>query len=183
MREYEGRTVTFLRCPKCLRDYGVGTKTCECGFLFDAEQNQVPIADFKKIDTYKMNLSPDRKENSMSDIKADTIGGFQQADPFCYGCDSQLKLENAWMTDGCPCNSRLGCNSMNETRWRLLMELQQKTARDNEMLRKALVGLVGSDNRDDLEKLELAVRILPVPDVDKMNTINALQALLQTKGE
>jgi hypothetical protein len=56
---------------------------------------------------------------------ADVIGGFPYADPNCKGCGKPLVLENSWMTDGCPCNSALGTNSMNETRWRLLMQLQQ----------------------------------------------------------
>lgn len=59
----------------------------------------------------------------------DCIGGFPYSDPNCKGCGKPLSLENAWMTDGCPCNSPLGVNSMNETRWRLLMDLQQKQSR------------------------------------------------------
>lgn len=56
---------------------------------------------------------------------ADVIGGFPVVQSICMGCGKTLLLENAWMTDGCPCNSVLGVNSMNETRWRLLMQLQQ----------------------------------------------------------
>ena len=56
----------------------------------------------------------------------------------------------------------------------------KKLADDNAMLRKALVGLVGADTRDELEQIEAAIRVLPVPDIDRMNTINAVQALLQT---
>jgi len=48
------------------------------------------------------------------------------------------------------------------------------------LTRKALVGLVGTDTKEELE-LEAAIRILPVPDADRMNTINAIQALLQTQ--
>jgi hypothetical protein len=66
----------------------------------------------------------------MSDT--DIIGGFPYAEPNCKGCGKPLQMHNAWMTDGCPCNSKLGINSMNETRWRLLMELQQLQARDLE---------------------------------------------------
>lgn len=66
----------------------------------------------------------------MSDC--DIIGGFPITQPNCLGCGEPLKPDNAWMTDGCPCNSKLGCNSMNETRWRLLMELQQRQARELE---------------------------------------------------
>lgn len=51
---------------------------------------------------------------------------------------------------------------------------------ENERLRKALVGLVGADTKAELEQMEAVIRIAPVPDVDRMNTINAIQALLQT---
>lgn len=64
----------------------------------------------------------------------DTIGGFPYADPNCKACGAELKVENAWMTDGCPCNNPLGINSMNETRWRLLMQLQQQQAHELEEL-------------------------------------------------
>lgn len=59
-------------------------------------------------------------------MSADIIGGFPWASPNCAGCGQPLLIENAWMTDGCTCNSPLGINSMNETRWRLLMQLQQQ---------------------------------------------------------
>lgn len=65
---------------------------------------------------------------------ADTIGGFPYASDNCQGCGKPLLLEKAWMTDGCPCNSRLGVNSMNETRWRLLMKLQQLQSQQLEQL-------------------------------------------------
>jgi hypothetical protein len=66
----------------------------------------------------------------------DIIGGFPIDNPNCLGCGKPLLIENAWMTDGCPCNTPLGVNSMNETRWRLLMELQQKQAREVESLKE-----------------------------------------------
>ncbi len=69
-------------------------------------------------------------------MDVDTIGGFSEARPDCRGCGQELVIENAWMTDGCPCNSALGVNSMNETRWRLLMELQQQQSRENEKLKQ-----------------------------------------------
>jgi hypothetical protein len=46
----------------------------------------------------------------------------------CNGCGEPLSVENAWMEDGCPCNSPMGVNSQNETRWLLLHELQQRQA-------------------------------------------------------
>lgn len=65
-------------------------------------------------------------------MESDVIGGFPIIDTNCKGCGKPLAIENAWMTDGCPCNSPLGINSMNETRWRLLMNLQQQQARQLE---------------------------------------------------
>lgn len=67
--------------------------------------------------------------------ECDCIGGFPTKSPNCAGCGEPLMVTNAWMTDGCPCNSPLGVNSMNETRWRLLMQLQQEQARQIERLR------------------------------------------------
>jgi hypothetical protein len=51
---------------------------------------------------------------------------------------------------------------------------------DRAKLRKALVGLVGVDGREDLEKMEGVMRLMPMPDEDKMNTINAVHALRDT---
>lgn len=71
-------------------------------------------------------------------METDIIGGFPIVEPNCKGCGKPLLLENAWMTDGCPCNSTLGVNSLNETRWRLLMNLQQQQQRDLERAKTAL---------------------------------------------
>lgn len=59
-------------------------------------------------------------------LETDTIGGFPYKDANCKGCGKPLTIENAPVTDGCPCNSPLGVNSMNETRWRLLMQYCQE---------------------------------------------------------
>jgi len=71
----------------------------------------------------------------MSTATCDVIGGFPVTDPNCKGCGVPLQFGNAWMTDGCPCNAPLGINSMNETRWRLLMQLQQEQSREMERLK------------------------------------------------
>jgi hypothetical protein len=47
-------------------------------------------------------------------------------------------------------------------------------------LRCALVCLVGVDGKEDLEKLEAMMRLMPAPDADKAVTINAIHALLET---
>lgn len=47
----------------------------------------------------------------------------------CGGCGKPLLIENAWMEDGCPCNTPAGVNNLNLYRWRLLHELQQQQNR------------------------------------------------------
>jgi hypothetical protein len=39
-----------------------------------------------------------------------------------------------------------------------------------------------SEELPSLEQIEAAIRVMPVPDIDRMNTINAIQALLQTSS-
>ena len=56
----------------------------------------------------------------------------------------------------------------------------RKLELDNARLRKALVGLVGVDTRAELEGMEAALRMAPIPDEDRMHTINAIHALRDT---
>ena len=58
----------------------------------------------------------------------------------------------------------------------------KRLADEKAILRKALVGLVGVDSRDQLEQLEAVIRTIPCPEVDRMNTINAIQALLTVES-
>jgi hypothetical protein len=51
------------------------------------------------------------------------------------------------------------------------------------LLRSALVGLVGSDDKKELEQMELMVRAIPAPDQDKANTINAIHAIIKTMSD
>lgn len=74
----------------------------------------------------------------MTTNQADIIGGFPFVDPLCAGCGKELLIENAWMADGCPCNHPLGINNQNETRWRLLMMLQQRQQHQVERLKAQL---------------------------------------------
>lgn len=80
-------------------------------------------------------------------IEVDVIGGFDHRDPECKGCGKPLTVENAWVTDGCPCNSPLGINSMNETRWRLLMQLQQEQSQSLAAERRLKDAAVGALRR------------------------------------
>ena len=56
----------------------------------------------------------------------------------------------------------------------------KKVCDDYAKVRKALVGLVGVDTVAELDQMEAAMRLLPVPDVDRMHTINAITALKDT---
>lgn len=57
--------------------------------------------------------------------------------------------------------------------------LEQAEA-DVALLRGALVGLVGVDDEESLNRMELAVRMLPRCEEDKAVTLNAIHALLKT---
>lgn len=93
---------------------------------------------------------------------ADVIGGFPIVQSICLGCGKTLLLENAWMADGCPCNSVLGINSMNETRWRLLMQLQQSQAIENESIKGELAHMRTTDAVQDRQALLENVTALEV---------------------
>ena len=56
----------------------------------------------------------------------------------------------------------------------------RKAESDIRLLRSALVGLVGADTAEELNKMELAMRMLHAPEADKAVTINAIHALLAT---
>lgn len=56
------------------------------------------------------------------------------------------------------------------------MDAESKVAK----LRAALVGVVGVDGKDELEKVEALVRITPAPEKDKAAIINAIHALIDT---
>lgn len=86
-------------------------------------------------------------------MTTDIIGGFPLVDSNCKGCGKPLVVENAWLTDGCACNSPLGVNSMNETRWRLLMELQRQQARELGAARKLVARAIEVFRLADAERL------------------------------
>ena len=49
------------------------------------------------------------------------------------------------------------------------------------LLRGVLVGLVGSDDKAELEQMEMVVRSADIPDKDKASTINAIDAIIKTQ--
>jgi len=59
----------------------------------------------------------------------------------------------------------------------------RKAEQDIKLLRDALVGIIGSDSREELLTMESMVRMLPAPDADKAVSINAIHALLATMAE
>lgn len=46
-------------------------------------------------------------------------------------------------------------------------------------LKAALIGLVGASEKDELEKMEMLIRLAPVPDADKVGMVNAIHALVE----
>lgn len=86
-------------------------------------------------------------------MNTDTIGGFPFSEANCLECGEPLLLQNAWMTDGCPCNSPIGCNSLNETRWRLLMQLfrDERQRFDDSLVRLVAENVKLNDRNSYLE--------------------------------
>lgn len=56
----------------------------------------------------------------------------------------------------------------------------RRVVQERDMLRAALVGLVGAAEVAELRKMEAAITLLPAPDEHKAVTINALHALIAT---
>jgi hypothetical protein len=56
----------------------------------------------------------------------------------------------------------------------------RKAEADVAILRGALEGLVGASEKSELEKMEMALRLIPIPDFDKAASITAIHALLAT---
>lgn len=50
-------------------------------------------------------------------------------------------------------------------------------------LRSALAGLLGASTKEELEQLEVGVRLMPAPEADKIAALNAIHALLETAEE
>lgn len=56
-------------------------------------------------------------------------------------------------------------------------ELRTNTS-SNEQMRKALIGLIGAESVDELQRMEVMLRSSVVPEADKKVTINAIHALI-----
>jgi hypothetical protein len=59
----------------------------------------------------------------------------------------------------------------------------EKLRAERDLLRAALVGLVGVDGKIDLEQMEVVMRAMPAPAQDKAATIDAIHALIATIPE
>jgi hypothetical protein len=57
-------------------------------------------------------------------------------------------------------------------------ERQKEMRTQRDRLRAALAGLVGAESKEELEAMEIALRLMPVPDEDKAAMLNAIHALL-----
>ena len=56
----------------------------------------------------------------------------------------------------------------------------RKAEADIALLRGALAGLVGASDKAELESMELAVRVIPSPEADKIAILNAIRTLQAT---
>ena len=56
----------------------------------------------------------------------------------------------------------------------------RKAEDDISLLRNALSGLIGATDKAELEKMELAVRVLPIPEADRKVAMKAIHALQET---
>lgn len=56
----------------------------------------------------------------------------------------------------------------------------RKAEKDITLLRAALTGLVGANDKAELEKIEAVVRVIPAPEADKIASLNAIHALIAT---
>lgn len=59
----------------------------------------------------------------------------------------------------------------------------RKVEADKEMLRNALAGIIGVSSKEELEVMELTVRMLPTPQADKIAMLDGIHALLATLPE
>lgn len=109
-----------------------------------------------RIVTWEQTHSAEMIPCPASESKCDVIGGFPVVCELCLGCHKPLVVENAWMTDGCPCNTPLGVNLLNETRWRLLMQLQQQQSRECEILMAALLSIATRPDEYDVDDTDRA---------------------------
>lgn len=46
-----------------------------------------------------------------------------------------------------------------------------------ELLKKALIGLVGADKKEELDEMEIIMRSAEIPNADKVNMVNAIDAI------
>ena len=56
----------------------------------------------------------------------------------------------------------------------------RKLQQDHDMLRRALAGIVGADSAEELDAMEIAVRVFPAPENDRTVSLNAIHALRAT---
>ena len=55
----------------------------------------------------------------------------------------------------------------------------RESERKVEKLKNALIGLIGASTKKELEEMEIAMRIMPAPEADKIAAINGINALLE----
>jgi hypothetical protein len=60
-----------------------------------------------------------------------------------------------------------------------MRDMEQKV----DLLRSALIGLVGSNDIEELNQMEAAFLVMPASEEEKVNSINAIHAIIKTSTE
>lgn len=71
---------------------------------------------------------------------------------------------------------------MNELSMEQLTERFYIVREQRDKLRRALQGLVGAKTKDELEQMEAGIRLVPAPDKDKIDALNAIHVLLEVEN-
>lgn len=164
--------------------------------IFDPHPSRDGLTEAKAHGVF-LTLHPWRLTEPKHDGRQDLAPGQMR----CPRCNfrlirSALNTKTGAISDGSsqsePCPN--GCGPLWPVTWReeaqdlahvahTANERTSAAKRKVQVLRKALIALVGADTPEDLKQLEATIRMLPVPDSDRAITINAIQALLQTADE
>lgn len=89
----------------------------------------------------------------------------------CGLCKQPIRGDERYTTDHYRCGAELTTSFQKD-----IADAQAQ----RDLLRAALVKLVGANSREELEQLEAMMRLMPAPAEDKAASIDAIHALIAT---
>lgn len=166
---------SVVTCVYCGHEYPDGTpaakhdlltehiKTCEKHPMRDAERT---IADLRaQLDTEReLRTLGDTYARRVADWIVGTGDGWPLASPY-------LEIRECIEGTRRQLDKQIAAHCSNKT-------LAENRAKAIDLLRAALAGLIGAENKEELEAMEVAMRIMPGIEADKIAGINAIHALL-----